>query len=261
MRVAIFSDVHGNLTALEAVLKDIKEQSPDLILFAGDLCTDGPRPAECLHRVRDEDLSAIYGNTDERLRNRPVLSLDLKGETPPPKREIRDNDDWTWAQLATHDQTWLEALPFFRRVSPTLHPKDDLFVVHANPKDTERHIFPPEERQKQLFGEVRQPDDDLTLRRVLGDLKTGILAFGHYHVPSIRHWHDITLVNISSVSLPLDGDQRAKYGLFTWEKEWTIEHKYVPYDIEKEIDCLKTIQPPNWEELVRRLQTAQTLPA
>jgi Icc-related predicted phosphoesterase len=48
MRVAIFSDVHGNLTALEAVLNDIKQQSPDLTMFAGDLCVDGARPVACI---------------------------------------------------------------------------------------------------------------------------------------------------------------------------------------------------------------------
>ncbi len=256
MRVAIFSDVHGNLTALEAVLADIKQQSPDLTIFAGDLCTDGARPAACLQRVRNESISAIYGNTDQRLSNQPLLSLDLKGETPPPKRVIEDNDDWTWAQLNPADRAWLSALPFHRRVSPTINPNDDLLIVHANPQDTEQHIYPDAERQQELFGEVRQPDNDLALKKMMGELKSGIVAFGHYHVPSIRHWNDLTLVNISSVSLPLDGDHRAKYGLFTWDNAWTIEHQYVSYDIDEEIAALKKYRPVGWQELITRLQNA-----
>jgi len=256
MRVAIFSDVHGNLTALEAVLDDIKQQSPDLTIFAGDLCVDGARPVACLDRVRDENISAIYGNTDQRLSNRPILSEDAEGETQRRKQQIEDNDDWTWVQLNPSGRTWLSALPFYRRVSPTTNPDDDLLVVHANPKNAVQHIFPSEERQQELFGEVRQPDDDLVLKKVLGDLSGGIVAFGHLHIPSIRQWQDLTLVNVSSVSLPLDGDQRAKYGLFTWDEGWNIEHRYVAYDVNKEIDCLKTIRPSNWAELVRRLETA-----
>ncbi|MAT99408.1 MAG: hypothetical protein CL608_19890 [Anaerolineaceae bacterium] len=255
MRVAIFSDVHGNLTALEAVLDDIKQQNPDLTLFAGDLCVDGARPAACVERVRAENISAIHGNTDQRLSNQPILDDDVKAAARRRAQQIEDNDDWTWVQLAPADRTWLSALPFYRRVSPTTNPDDDLLVVHANPQNAEQHIYPAEEKQQELFGEVRQPDDDLELKKVLGDLRGGIVAFGHLHVPFIRQWKDLTLANISSVSLPLDGDQRAKYGLFTWDGEWEIEHRYVSYDVEKELDCLKSVRPPDWEKLVHRLQT------
>lgn len=256
MRVAIFSDVHGNLTALEAVLDDIKQQSPDLTLFAGDLCVDGARPSACVKRVRNENISAIYGNTDQRLSNQPILDDDVEAAARRRKRQIKDNDDWTWVQLEPSDRTWLSALPFYRRVSPTTNPNDDLLVVHANPQNAVQHIYPSEERQQELFGKLMQPDDDVELKKALGDLRGGIVAFGHLHIPFVRQWQALTLVNISSVSLPLDGDQRAKYGLFTWDGEWQIEHRYVSYDVEKEIDCLKTIRPPDWEKLVRRLETA-----
>ena len=260
MKVAIFSDVHGNYTALEAVLKDIKKHEPDHLIFAGDLCTDGARPSACVKKLRSEALSPIYGNTDERVNNGPVLSRNRAGvarrRTIEAKAE-NDNDKWTWAQLDPADRTWLSAHSFYRRVSPTQHPKDDLFVVHANPLDTEHHIFPSEERQKELFGEVRQPDDDVTLKKLLGHINGGIVAFGHLHIPFIRQWNDITLVNVSSVSLPLDGDQRAKYALFTWDAEqgsWTIEHQYVAYDVDKEIEALRQIRPPNWENLITKLR-------
>ncbi|MBK8900865.1 MAG: metallophosphoesterase family protein [Anaerolineaceae bacterium] len=256
MQVAIFSDVHGNLTALEAVLADIKQHSPDITICAGDLCADGARPAACVQRLRAEDIGVIRGNTDERIGNRPVLSLDLKGETEPPKREIENNDDWTWAQLTANERAWLETLPFHQRVSPTTNLHDDLLVVHANPMDIDQHIYPSEERQKALYGEVRQPDDDLALRKMLGELTLAVVAFGHLHIPNVRQWHGITLANISSVSLPLDGDQRAKYGLLTWDDGWTMTHQYVEYDVDKEIALLKQVQPPNWQELVERLQTA-----
>ena len=260
MKVAIFSDVHGNLTALEAVLKDIEQQKPDLTIFAGDLCTDGARPSACLERVQAADIAAIYGNTDERINNEPIISRDTKAaEKRRAQNAAEDNDLWTWSQLTQEGRAWLWGLPFYRRVSPTIRPQDDIFVVHANPLDTHQHIFPSEAEQRALFGEVHQPDDDVTLKKMLRNFSQGTIAFGHLHVPAVREWNNITLVNVASVSLPLDGDQRAKYGLFTWEREqgkWSIEHRRVRYNVAQEVEALQTIQPPNWETLVERLQTA-----
>jgi predicted phosphodiesterase len=259
MRVAIFSDVHGNLTALEAVLADIKQQAPDLIFFAGDLCLSGARPSACLQRLRQENISPIYGNTDEEISKRPLLSDDIEAEKQARLEEVDDIVGWTMAQLTEKERAWLRELPFYRRVSPTTNPRDDIFIVHANPHDVTQHIHPPEEQQKALYGEIKQADDDAGLSHLLYDLETGILAFGHLHVPSIRHWHDLTLANISSVSQPLDGDPRAKYGLFTWQNgQWSIAHQYVAYDVQAEVEQLARMQPPGWEELSRQLQTAQS---
>jgi 3',5'-cyclic AMP phosphodiesterase CpdA len=96
MRVALFSDVHGNLTGLEAVLADIDEHAPDLVVFAGDLCLMGPRPAECLRRVRDLRLPAVLGNTDE---------WTAGGGTPPETHGERLR--WTGDQLTDNERAWL----------------------------------------------------------------------------------------------------------------------------------------------------------
>lgn len=258
MRTAIFSDVHGNLTALEVVLADIKQQSSDLIVFAGDLCLFGPRPAECIARVQAEDISAIYGNQDEPLCNQPPLSDRIDQQEWEETQNAADIVSWTRLQLTADQRAWLHNLPFQYRVSPTTQPKDDLFIVHANPRDVEQHIYPPEERQKELYGKIRQSDDDPDLAHLLGDLVCGTLAFGHVHVPNIRQWQDTKLVNISSVSLAQDGDTRAKYGLFTWEGGgWQIEHRYVSYDLDEELALLAERQIPRWETYARYLKTGQ----
>ncbi len=65
MRIAIISDIHGNLTALEAVLQDLEQQPPvDQLVIAGDLCLNGPYPRESLQRVQSLDCPVIQGNTD-----------------------------------------------------------------------------------------------------------------------------------------------------------------------------------------------------
>lgn len=257
MRIAIFSDVHGNLTALEAVLKHIKQQKPDLILFAGDLCVFGARPGACVQRVREEDIASIYGNTDGWISNRPLLSDDIVAEKEARDQDIDTAAGWTMAQMAEMDLAWLRTLPFHRRVSPTPHPEDDLFIVHANPQDVDQPIHPPESLQEHFYGEVKQPDDDL--RPLLSDAIAGTIAFGHVHIPSVRQWQGITLANISSVSLALDGDNRAKYGLLTWDDGWTVEHMRVEYDVDQEVDYLKRLKPPDWQALSRRLQEGAQL--
>lgn len=254
MRIAIFSDVHGNLTALEAVLKDIKEQSPDLIFFAGDLCVFGARPAECVQRLRETAIASVYGNTDNWISNDPLLSGDIAAEEAARSQQVDTPSAWTWAQLDEMDRAWLRTLPFYRRFSPTTDPADDLLVVHANPIDVDQAIHPPVALQEQLYGEVVQPDD--ALRPLLGEIATGVLAFGHIHIPNLRHWQDLVLANISSVSLPLDGDTRAKYGLLTWEGGWTVEHRRVEYGIDQEVELLARLQPPKWQAFSQRLQRA-----
>jgi predicted phosphodiesterase len=273
MRVAIFSDVHGNLPALAAVMSHIKQQAPDMILFAGDLCLFGTRPSECLELVQQADISCVYGNTDQEVAGMPILH-DIKSDewvadseaderadiAPPELPSVSPGEEaeiiaWTQAQLTEQGRAWLRELPFYRRVSPSLSPRDDLLVVHANPHDVHQHIYPDEKMQKSLYDEVRQTDADLA--HLLSDLDAGILAFGHLHVHNIRHWDQLILANISSVSLPKDRDIRAKYGLFTWEDgAWNIEHQFVTYDVKAEIDELARLKLPGWQEKADRLQNA-----
>jgi predicted phosphodiesterase len=67
MRIAIVSDIHGNRTAFEAVLADLEQTSPDLILHCGDLADSGSSPAEIVDRIRDLGWQGVVGNTDETL--------------------------------------------------------------------------------------------------------------------------------------------------------------------------------------------------
>lgn len=259
MKVAIFSDVHGNLTAFEAVLADIKRQEPDLVFFAGDLCLLGARPKECLRLLEEEGIAAIYGNTDLWLNERPNFPEGDSTEEQKQRQTFYDLLDWTADQLGEMGLASLSTLPFHRRVSPSPNPSDDLLIVHANPLDVDQPIFPNEAVQQSIYNEIKQPDDDPKLSHLLADLETGVLAFGHIHIPNVRQWNGrsnkITLANISSVSLPLDGDYRAKYGLLTWTADdgWTVDQQYVDYNIDQEREILSQIKPPDWESLSQRL--------
>lgn len=242
MRIAVFSDVHGNLSALDAVLADIDNQSPDMTLFAGDLCFLGARPAECLRRVRERRIPSVSGNTD--------LWLVAGGE---PER-LRPLFEWGVAQLSPDELAWLGRLPFSVRVSPTARAADDLLVVHANPRDVNGIIFPTEADQITIWGQVRQPDAEL--EPLLGGVEAAVVAYGHLHIPGVRPWGALTLVNVASVNMPGDEDPRAKYALLEWRGgRWSVEHRRVAYDTDAEVAAFRGARPPNWEQAVASLET------
>src|SRR6266851_8608146 len=83
MRVAVVSDIHGNLTAFEAVLADIRQCSPDLVLHGGDLADPGSSPIEIIDRIRDLGWQGVMGNTDEML-VRPSSLEDFASQSSSP---------------------------------------------------------------------------------------------------------------------------------------------------------------------------------
>lgn len=249
MRIALFSDVHGNLSALEAVLDSINRHQVDLTVFAGDLCLVGPRPAACVRLLRERRIPSVYGNTDE------WVVLD-RARSPDPLRELTR---WTADQLSADDSRWLRSLPFSMTIGPTADPASALHIVHANPQDVKQIIYPPEAAQQTRYGEIRQPDS--ALAEMLAGLRAQTLAFGHLHIPSVRPWHNYLLLNISSVSMAGDDDSRAKYALATWDAwHWSAEHVFVEYDVQAEVDAYRSAQPPGWREAVVALEALGTIP-
>ena len=263
MRLAIFSDVHGNLTALQAVLEHIDLQPElDAIVFAGDLCVFGPRPQACLDLIRQRQITSIAGNTDEWIRKPPPITDEMDELVRLHRQRLHAICHWTEQQLDQDAVDWIDSLrdSFQRRYSPTPDPAEDILIVHANPSDLNRFIFPSTEQQLKLYDQIRQEDDELA--PIVGQVKAAAIAFGHLHVPNVRRWRDKILVNVSSVSLPGDGDARAKYAILTWraKKGWSAQHFFVPYPIEAEIEAFLKTQPPFWEDNIQKLKNQGYIP-
>ena len=245
MRIVVFSDLHGNPYACQALLAAIQNEGPlDAIAAAGDICLGGSDPAGCVEMLQAAQVVCVYGNTEEYLYHPERMPNDE------PHRRKWDIIDpaarWTLAQLQPGQFEWLRAFPFERRFSPTGKPQDDLLVVHANPRDIEMMIYPPLEDQLKLWKEVRQPDDDPALVHALSETRTGVLAFGHFHYAFQRRWRDLQLVNVACASMPgIDHDRRARYTLFTWQASaWHIEQRWITYDVQREIDALQRSDMP-----------------
>lgn len=256
MRVAIFSDVHGNLTAMEAVLADIEKQDVDFIYFAGDLCLFGAHPDATITLLREyQNIMPVYGNTDEWLWQLPQVQADMNEKQQAHIQYLKDSVTWAKSRMSEDDLTWLQSLPFAHRLSPSTQTKDNLLIVHANPQDVNAPIFPTVQEQERRVGVVRNEQSDEAIRPLLKNTNVGIIAFGHVHFPNVRQVDEVTLANISATSLPQDGDTRARYGLLTWNRThgWQIERHHVVYDIVVEQKALAQTQPPNWEKLSRWL--------
>lgn len=252
MQIAIFSDVHGNPYACEAVLDAIEEEcQPDAIVAAGDLCLGGSDPAKCIDLLMSAGAVGVCGNTERYIRMPERIPDD-----EPHRRKwdvIQPVAYWVRDQLSPRQMDWLMALPFEMRFSPGGEDRDDLLVVHANPKDLDFNIYPPVGEQNDLWGEVRQPDNDPILSRYLEGVLPGVIAFGHFHYPFIRLWEGKRLVNVACCSLPgIDYDLRARYSIFTWEnREWNIVQRSVRYDVEREIAALEAGDMPSKEAFIQ----------
>jgi predicted phosphodiesterase len=238
-RVALLSDIHGNLLALDAVLADMALGGPfEHIVVAGDLVWSGPWPAEVVDRVQALGATVIQGNTDAFFARTPV-------DTPPGKRADRFDEHLSWMRerLGVSRVRYLAGLPFSYRISPaTGH---DLLIVHANPADQE-HDLRPTLKESEL-------DALLLLDGDAPDWKA--LAFGHIHTPYQRIWRDRLLVDVASVGLPMDGDARAAYAILTWNgNAWTAEHHRVAYPVPEVIHEMLYGGLPRGKHFAERLK-------
>src|ERR1700694_4361349 len=131
MRIAIVSDIHGNRTAFEAVLADLRETSPDLILHGGDLSDGGASPVEILDHIRDLGWPGVLGNTDEML-FRPE-SLDEFASQSPKLHTlfavIGEMAAWSRAALGDARLAWLGRLP-------RMYIQGPIALVHASPESS-----------------------------------------------------------------------------------------------------------------------------
>src|SRR3989442_10831292 len=129
MRTAILSDIHGNRTAFEAVLADLQQTSPDLILHGGDLADAGASPVEIVDRLRDLGWQGVVGNTDEML-FRPESLQEFANQTPklqPLFATIQEMAAATREALGEERLAWLRGLPRIQ-----IH--SSMALVHASPE-------------------------------------------------------------------------------------------------------------------------------
>lgn len=217
MRLAIVSDIHGNLTALEAVIADVERRGVDHIVQGGDLALGGAQPAEVIDRVRELRWPGILGNTDELLWRPEQRSVQ---ERKAPK--LRDLLGLLFDEYApaTRELLGHERLAWLRRL-PAEHREGELMLVHASPGDLWRAPLPDAE--------------DPELAAIYEPCDAGLVVYGHIHRPYVRRLDRLTVANSGSVGSPFDGDARASYLLVD---SAGVEVIRVQYDVEREVAVL-----------------------
>lgn len=234
MRIAIVSDIHGNLTAFEAVLADLRETSPDLILHGGDLPHGGSSPAEIVDRIRDLGWHGVLGNTDEML-FQPDSLREFASKSPnlrPLWDAITEMAVATCEALGDERIAWLRDLPLVQ-----IH--GSMALVHASPESTWRS--------------PGHTASDAELESVYSPLGQPIAIYGHIHHSFIRSFSGMIVANTGSVSLSYDGDRRAAYLLLDDSKP---EIRRVEYDVDREIKAVFACGLPHAEWVAKMLESA-----
>jgi hypothetical protein len=161
VRIAIVSDIHGNRTAFEAVLTDLRETSPDLILHGGDLADSGSNPTEIVDRIRDLGWNGVLGNTDE-MHSRPESLEEFASQSSAPPSlwaAVREMAAATHAMLGEDRVAWIRTLP------RTLV-QESIALVHASPESPWRSPGPEA--------------SDAELEAIYGPLQRPIIVYGQH---------------------------------------------------------------------------------
>ena len=227
MRIALFSDVHGNLPALEATLADLRAQNPERIYCLGDLVGYAPFPNEVTERIRHEQFPTIMGNYDDGVGfEREECGCAYR---EPLDRELGQQSlEWT----KTH--TTAENKAFLRTLVPQIRFDADgkrILLVHGSPRRMNEYLF--EDRPLSSF------------QRLAHSSNADVIVFGHTHVPYTKDVDGVLFVNVGSVGKPKDGDPRACYALLDLTSDPPVAFRRVNYDVQATADAIRRSELPD----------------
>jgi putative phosphoesterase len=235
VKVAVLADIHGNLPAFLTVAADIDAWQPDVVVVAGDVVNRGPRPRECLQFVQERQQQngwpVVRGNHEDYVLSQARPDRPRSG----PEYEIALNSLWTYQKL-NGEMASLEKMPFQISI-PGPH-DEEIRIVHASMLGNRKGIY-PESTATELRQKIAPPP--------------AVLAAGHTHRPLIRQIDETLVVNVGSVGMPFDGDERAAYGRFTEQHgKWQSQIVRLNYDkAQTERDFFKTGFIPHAGDLAR----------
>ncbi len=254
MKIALFSDIHSNLPALEAMFEDIESKKPDAIYCLGDLVGYNIWPNEVVNEIRKRGISTIAGNYDFGVgRNSDDCGCAYK--TDEDKAMGAQSIAFTNKVINETERNYLRTLPSHIQLEYQLH-NDPLFLllVHGSPRRINEYLFEDREEKSML--------------RIFESAQADMLFFGHTHKPyhktfeyehqgrkAYRH-----AINLGSVGKPKDGDSRGCYVMLNindrsskYEKE-SLEIEFIRfnYDVEKAAKAIESSILPNaYAEMLR----------
>jgi predicted phosphodiesterase len=238
MRYALISDVHGNLPALDAVLRDIdgRGSSVDSTYHLGDLVGYAPWPDEVVALLRDRRISGVAGNYDSTVAT-AYKHCGCKYEDPRQEALSHESYAWTLAHTSAATKAQLAALPFRLDLRPLGGHLNGptLTLVHGTPT------------LNTLYWTADRSDSFCTKMAETAGARSGdVIAFGHTHVPWTREIGGVHFVNTGSVGRPKDGDWRAGYVVVEiGANAVQVELVRVVYDVERAATGILDSDLPN----------------
>lgn len=219
IKIAVISDIHGNMEALNAVLEDIKENECDKIFCLGDYAMAGPEPVETIDkilRLKEElDITMIQGNTDWMIANYTGEVYNAIKDAAPVMAEALKND---YEIIPDKQREFLKNLP--EKLSVDVDGVK-ILLVHGSPRKNNENILPDtplEEVEKMVEG-----------------VDADVVLCGHTHIPcGFQTSKKITVVNAGSVGRPFTEKPKSGYLILTVNKgKCLFEHKFVRYNNQK----------------------------
>lgn len=223
MKIAIISDIHGNLQALDAVLADIDDQQVDTVYCLGDLVGYGAAPNEVIQKIRARGLPTIMGNYDDGVGfERDDCGCAYREES---ERERGDRSlAWTKAHVWNENKLYLQSLvPEIRFEADSKR----VLLVHGSPRKMNEYLF--EDRPLSSF------------RRLAASSDADVIVFGHTHKPYVKDVDGVRFVNAGSVGKPKDGDWRACYAILAPE----VTFRRVTYDVAAAAAAIRATDLPD----------------
>lgn len=257
MRIALLSDIHGNLPALEAVLSDLAARvgtptGVDARYHLGDLVGYAPWPDEVVARLRAEGIPGVAGNYDSTVAT-GYKHCGCRYEDPRQEELSHLSYAWTLEHTAPETKAWLGQLPFRLDVRPLggHQAGPTLFLVHGAP--TLNTLYWTEDRSDDFCRKMAER---------AGARSGDVMAFGHTHKPWHRMVEGVLFVNTGSVGRPKDGDPRAGYVILEWggghdaagarsvgvadgSGRVTVELVRVEYDVERAMAAIRRSTLPD----------------
>jgi predicted phosphodiesterase len=238
---AVFSDVHGNLPALEAILADVERRGVPRTLCLGDLVGYGPSPNEVALLVRDRGIPSLMGNYDQGI-GFETGDCGCVYKTDEQRAEGAVSLAWTQTAVSEEVKAYLRTLEDHFTLQT---PGGDILAVHGSPRRINEYLF--EDRPASA------------MERMAHEYPYPAILFGHTHVPYARRVGGTVFVNVGSAGRPKDGDWRVCYALVDPARlgadEGFIEFVRVAYDYERLIADMATTplitsfaEPPEVQE-------------
>lgn len=214
--IALFSDIHANLPALEAFFRDVETRKPDAIYCLGDLVGYNIWPNEVVQAIKKRGIPTITGNYDLGI-GRNINDCGCAYKTDEEKANGSISIAYTNEVIGEEERKYLRGLPSHLRVDFQLNEEQiSLLLVHGSPRRVNEYLF--EDR------------DEKSMLRIMRDAHADILCFGHTHKPYHRIMADETdrfrhAINIGSVGKPKDNDIRGGYVLLTVDENSSLRRK------------------------------------